>query len=309
MIRIHQRLAVRISLALTFVALPALGAVAWWIADGEAAEIEDLTVQKGRVAAMAGARAYQTVLENGIATGELKLNDLLNPTYEKIDFPGIKPPEDPRFHTKFDAYTDSHGIQGIEDQILASSPEFSYASGIDRYGYVPTPHKKFDEPPTGDPAHDRQVSRQKRKYNGEQLQAAKFISSDHEPTLVLPYTRDTGEMALDVAATIFVQGHPFGAFRVGVLRDGIIARQRVRIASLTGAFGVLALAMTTFIFLMLYRSIRPLENLAGRANMISMGEGTNEPIRSDRTDEIGQMAKSVNRLRASLAAAMKRLGE
>lgn len=307
MLRIHQRLAVRISLALTLVALPLLGVLAWWIVGGEAAEIEELTVQKGRVAAMAGARAYQAVLENGIASGELKLDDLLNPTYEKIEFP-VKI-EDPRFHTKFDGYTDTHGVQGIEDAILSSSSEFSYASGIDRYGYVPTPHKKFDEPPTGDSAHDRRVSRQKRKYNGEQLQAAKFISSEHEPTIVLPYVRDTGEVALDVAATIFVQGRPFGAFRIGILRDGIVARQHTRIASLTAAFGVLALTLTAFIFLMLHRSIRPLETLAEQANLISMGEGTNEPIRSDRTDEIGKMTKSVNRLRSSLASAMKRLGE
>ncbi len=307
MIRLHRRLSSRISLALTLVALPMLAGVALWVASDESVQIEELTIQKGKTAALAGARAYQAILEIGIASGEVKLDDLLHPTYEEIHY--AMKVEDPRFHTQFDTYTDSHGIQGIEDAILASNPEFSYASGIDRNGYVPTPHKKFDEPPNGISSHDRAVSRQKRKYNGEQLTAANFISSEHEPTLVLPYTRDTGESALDIAATIFVRGRPFGAFRVGVLRDGIVERQRARIRTLATAFGALALCLVAFIFLTLYRSILPLETLASRVDLISVGEGTSDPIRSERRDEIGQVTRAVNRLRQSLASAMQRLGE
>ena len=64
-----------------------------------------------------------------------------------------------------------------------------------------------------------------------------------------------------------------------------------------------------FIFVMLRRSMRPLEHLATLANEISTGEGLDKPIKPATTDEIGQMAKSLNRLRASLQAAMGRLGE
>jgi HAMP domain-containing protein len=74
-------------------------------------------------------------------------------------------------------------------------------------------------------------------------------------------------------------------------------------------FGFLAIVTVGFIFLMLRRSMRPLEHLAMLASQISTGEGLDQPIKPTTTDEIGQMAKSLNRLRASLQAAMGRLGE
>jgi HAMP domain-containing protein len=362
MIKLRHRLSIRIAAILSVAAIPVLALFAIWVARGESAEIEEITVQEGRIAATAGAAAYGAILDAGVASGEIKLEDLLNPTYEEIHYPGLPtcpignqaigkpgdpppPPclEDPRYRVcrspdpvrtaavvageatadagtgkargpspcepGFDSYTDRHGIQGIEDAILASHPAFLYASGIARGGYVPTPHKRYDETPTGNPVHDRAHSRQKRKYSGEQRDAADFISSQHEPTLVLPYARDTGDIALDVAATIFVGGRPFGAFRVGVARDGIVARQRVRMLTLVPIFGALALAMALFTFLLLRRSIRPLEDLTASANLISTGVGMDKDLRSARKDEIGMMTKSVNRLRSSLLAAMERLGE
>lgn len=327
---LRHQFSLRVSVALCLLTLPLLGVAAFWIAAGEGAElgriadaqageIEDLAVQNGKVAALSGARAYSAILEIGVATGELKLPDLLHPAYVEIQYPGIEV-DNPRFHTPFDAYTDSHGIQGIQDAILASSTDFRYASGIDRNGYVPTPITIQSEPPTGDPAHDKVHSLAKMKYNGEQLTAANFIGSRAQPTLVLPYTRPTGENVLDVAATIFVQGRPFGAFRVGVLRDRIAARQaaiRDRIATrqhdrtidLVVAFSALALALSAFILVAIRRSMRPLGDLARRADDISMGSDIGTAIRSDRRDEIGEVTRAVNRLRASMAAAMSRIGE
>jgi HAMP domain-containing protein len=361
MIKLRHRLSIKIAAILSVAAIPVLAAFALWVARGESIEIEELTVQEAKVAATAGAAAYGAILDAGVASGEIKLDDLLHPTYEEIHYPGLPtcpldnqtatrkagdpppPPclEDPRYRIcrspdparvaaapaseatpgtekpsnsspcepGFDAYTDRHGIQGIEDAILASYPAFLYASGIARGGYVPTPHKKLDEDPTGNPLHDRAHSRQKRKYSGEPRDASDFISSPHEPTQVLPYTRDTGDIALDVAATIFVGGRPFGAFRVGVARDGIVARQRARMLTLVPIFGALALAMALFTFLLLRRSIRPLEDLSALADLISTGVGMDKDLRSSRKDEIGRMTKSVNRLRSSLQAAMERLGE
>jgi HAMP domain-containing protein len=40
-----------------------------------------------------------------------------------------------------------------------------------------------------------------------------------------------------------------------------------------------------------------------------MGEKLDVPVKLAEVDEIGQMAKSIERLRASLKAAMSRLGE
>jgi len=127
--------------------------------------------------------------------------------------------------------------------------------------------------------------------------------------LVQNYLRDTGEAAWDVSAPIFVKGRHFGAFRVAVSKDSIAEHKRTLILELVGVFGFLSVITIGVIFLMLRRSMRPLEHLASLANEISTGEGLDRPIKPSSTDEIGMMAKSLNRLRASLQAAMGRLGE
>jgi HAMP domain-containing protein len=127
--------------------------------------------------------------------------------------------------------------------------------------------------------------------------------------LVQDYLRDTGESAWDVSSPIFVKGRHYGAFRVAVSRDSIAAHKRSLLLQLVVVFGFLTVITVGFIFFMLRRSMRPLEHLASLANEISTGEGLDRPIKPTSSDEIGLMAKSLNRLRASLQAAMGRLGE
>jgi HAMP domain-containing protein len=129
-----------------------------------------------------------------------------------------------------------------------------------------------------------------------------------EPTLVQAYQRDHGEQVWDVSSPIWVKGQHWGVFRIGVSRDSIAAHKRTLLFQLGAVFAFLAVVTIGFIFLMLRRSIRPLEDLANTANAISTGEGLETPIKANSVDEIGQMAKSLNRLRASLQAAMGRLG-
>ncbi|TMQ08395.1 MAG: HAMP domain-containing protein [Deltaproteobacteria bacterium] len=95
-------------------------------------------------------------------------------------------------------------------------------------------------------------------------------------------------------------------------RAGTSARSASRcelLLQLAIVFGFLSIVTIGFIFVMLRRSMRPLEHLASLANEISTGERLDQPIKPTSGDEIGQMAKSLNRLRASLQAAMGRLGE
>lgn len=81
------------------------------------------------------------------------------------------------------------------------------------------------------------------------------------------------------------------------------------ISALTIAFAILILVTGGIIFLMVKRSMQPLENLATTAMVISTGEQLDTPIKVNSTDEVGRMAKSLDRLRTSLKAAMERLGE
>lgn len=300
---IKRRLSLKVSIILALISIPPMIVAAYLLTARESASLEQLTINSGKVAAMSGAKMYGTILEAGIDSGVITIGDLFDPVYEEIK--GFDFGDNPRFHTKYDFYTD-HAVLGFEDKILESSPDFLYAVGGDLNGYTPTHDSKFQKPLTGDRAKDLFGNRTKRKFWTPMHQRA---AASLAPVLVQPYVRDTGEEAWDVSAPIFVRGRHFGAFRVAVSVDSIDAHQRSLMVELSIVFGFLALVTIGFIFAMLRRSMKPLEHLAMVANEISTGEGLDKPIKPMTTDEIGQMAKSLNRLRASLQAAMGRLGE
>jgi HAMP domain-containing protein len=300
---VKRKLSSKVSVVLTLITIPPMVAAAYLITERETDRLEELTINNGRVAAMSGARMYGTLLETGVDSGAFSLEDLMVPSYEEIK--GVESAGNPRFHTHYDTYTDRVVI-GFQDEILKSSPDFLYAVGGDLNGYTPTHDSKFQLPLTGDRARDLAGNRAKRKFWTPMHQAA---ANSLDPVLVQPYVRDTGEAAWDISSPIFVKGRHFGAFRVAVSIDSLAAHKRQLLAELGVVFGVLALITIGCIFIMLRRSMRPLEQLASTANQISIGEGLDQPIKPATTDEIGQMAKSLNRLRASLQAAMGRLGE
>jgi HAMP domain-containing protein len=300
---IRRRLSLKVSIILALITIPPMIAAAYLITAREAASLEQLTINNGKVAAMSGAEMYGTALEAGIDSGIMTIGDVFDPVYEELK--GFDFGDNPRFHTKYDFYTD-RVVLGFEDKILESSPDFLYAVGGDLNGYTPTHDSKFQQRLTGDRTKDLSGNRTKRKFWTAMHQKA---AANLEPVLVQPYLRDTGEAAWDVSSPIFVKGRHFGAFRVAVSVDSIAAHKRSLLVQLSVVFGFLAIVTIGFIFLMLRRSMKPLEHLAMVANEISTGEGLDKPIKPVTTDEIGQMAKSLNRLRASLQAAMGRLGE
>lgn len=297
---IREHLSVKISLQLVALAIPLLSVAVWRATVDERTAVEEMLLDRGRVAALSGAAAYSAVLESGVDSGALTLADLLDPHYEEIQFP--VPVEDKRYHTKFDHYTDTHGIQQIEDAVLASSREFIYASGIDVRGYVPTPHKKYAEEPTGDLVRDRAVSRAKRKYDQPlHLAAAGYLGN--EPTLVQDYHRDTGELVWDVAAPIYVKGKHFGAFRVGVVRGRVDVLTRALAIELARVLAVAVLLMGLAVFWVTRKSLHPLRELAVSAVSLSTTDDGSElrrKIRVTSSDEVGRIAKALDRMRLSM---------
>lgn len=306
----RTHLSLKLSLRVAAAAIPVLAIVAWMIVSEQRSTVEDLVLERGRIAARAGAQAYASILESGLRSGELKIADLIEPNYEEIVYSADLQIEEKRYHTKFDAYTDAHGIQEIQDAILASSSAFVYASGIDIRGYVPTPHKKYSEPPTGDWTQDRKVSRGKRKYNDPViLAAAGYMGA--APTLVQDYHRDTGELIWDVAAPIDVRGKHFGAFRVGVVRAQVRAWSDQLTRALAVLLGSTVMLLALVILIVSGRSLRPLVEIAGAATRLSTthdGAELRVPIRATSRDEVGQVAKALDRLRQSLLISWRRDG-
>jgi HAMP domain-containing protein len=300
---IKRKLSLKVSLILALITIPPMIVAAYLITARQTANLEELTINNGRIAAITGAEAYGAALEAGIDSGVISMNDLFDPVYEEIK--GYEWGENQRWHTRYDFYTDRVMVS-IQDKILQSSPDFLYAVGGDMNGYTPTHDSKFQHPLTGDKTKDLAGFRAKRKFWTPMHQAA---AKNVETTLVQAYLRDTGESAWDVSSPIFVKGRHFGAFRVAVSVASLDAHEHSLLLQLGLVFGLLSAMTIGFIFLMLRRSMRPLEELANMAAEISTGEGLETPIKPQSSDEIGQMAKSLNRLRASLQAAMGRLGE
>jgi nitrate/nitrite-specific signal transduction histidine kinase len=111
----------------------------------------------------------------------------------------------------------------------------------------------------------------------------------------------------DVSSPIYVKGKRWGGFRIGVSMERIEARKWTLILSLIGVFGVFALVTITTMFVVVQRAMRPVVALTHAAEQISLGEGLEAPIKSDAVDEIGQLTKTIDRLRVSMKAAMSRL--
>ena len=91
----------------------------------------------------------------------MTVGDVFDPVYEEIK--GFDFGDNPRFHTRYDFYTD-RVVLGFQDKILESSPDFLYAVGGDINGYTPTHNSKFQQPLTGDRTKDLSGNRTKRKF-------------------------------------------------------------------------------------------------------------------------------------------------
>jgi HAMP domain-containing protein len=300
---IKRKLSLKLSIALAVIIIPPMVAAAYFIAAQQTSNLEQLTLATAQIAAKSGGKAYALALESGIDSGLFTVGDLFDPVYEEIK--GFDFGENPRFHTKYDFYCD-RVVTGFQDEILDSSPDYLYAVGVDVNGYLPTHNGRFSAPLTGDRVKDLGGNRTKRKFdNPVGINAARNL----KPVLLQEYHRDVGDTVWDVSVPLYVKGQHYGAFRVAVSFAALAAHKRTLLLQLSALFGLLVIITVGFIFIMLRRSMKPLGRLAELANQISTGENLETPIKPGTTDEIGQMAKSMNRLRTSLQVAMSRLGE
>ncbi|CAM3845877.1 Sensory rhodopsin II transducer [Pseudomonas reidholzensis] len=153
-----------------------------------------------------GARAIGQRFEEDVARGVISLEALFDRRYQPIA--GMQPP---RFHTRFDQYTDTVLAQ-IQEPLLTRHEGMVYAIACTEHGYVPTHNAAFNLPLTGDPAHDTAHNRSKRKFDDR----TGVRCGNHQQRLLLQtYTRDTGELMHDLSVPVYVQGRHWGGLRLG----------------------------------------------------------------------------------------------
>ena len=299
---IRKSLSLKVSITLAAITLVLTTIAAVIIISRQAHSMEDLTMDKAKMSAQLGAKTYGRLLEDGIDNNHLTVQDVFDKNY--IEIKGYNWNGTPRYHTRYDSYTDNVMV-AFMDRFLASE-DIIGAVGADINGYVPTHNSKFMQMFTGDAAKDSSNNRSKRIFKDE---VAVTAGKSEQPVLTQAYHRDTGELTWDVSSPVYVKGKHWGCFRVIVSSAQIEKKRGELIWSLVAMFGAFSVITTAMIFSMLRRSIKPLVHLTHLADEISLGEGLENPIKTQSIDEVGMMTKAVDRLRASLKAAMARLGE
>ena len=99
-----------------------------------------------------------------------------------------------------------------------------------------------------------------------------------------------------------------GFVHLGIWRDVIAAEARMALLPMVAAIVVLLLGITAMFIVIARRLNRPLLDLVDQADRISRGDFT-VTLSSKRSDEIGDIARSIERLRASLYAVVRRLDQ
>jgi len=292
-------LKVSLKLALLVIALTAIAAVV--IVTSQTRQMEELTLEKAKVAATIGARQYGDFFDNAIDSGLATVADVFDRNY--LEIKGYDFKDKPKYHTRYDALTD-RAVLVFQDKFLEHE-DFTFAVGVDENGYLPTHNTRFQKPFTGDAEKDLAGNRTKRIFADPVGIAA---AKNKEPTLVQVYKRDTGETMWDVSAPVYVKGKHWGGFRVAVSMQRIEARQRQLLLTLVAIFGIFTLVSVGAIFLLVQIAMRPVVTLTEAAKQISLGEALEVPIKPETEDEIGQLTKTIDRLRLSMKAAMQRLG-
>jgi HAMP domain-containing protein len=298
----RSRLSVKISLTLAAVLVVLTAGAAAYITRHETRQMEELTLEKARVAASIGARQYGDVLDGAIDSGMLSVADVFDRQY--VEVKGYAWGAHPKFHTRYDSAIEP-AVLVFEDKFLEHD-DFVFAVGVDENGYLPTHNTRYQRPLTGVPEKDLTGNRSKRMFDDPVgIAAAKNL----EPSLLQVYARDTGETMWDVSSPIFVKGKHWGGFRVGVSMERIDARKRQLLLSLLVMFQIFAGVTIVTMFVVVRRAMRPIVALTRAADEISMGEALDTPLRSQSVDEIGALTKAIDRLRVSMKAAMGRLGQ
>jgi HAMP domain-containing protein len=267
----------------------------------ETKQLESLTLEKARTAAVLGARFYGAALNHAIDAGLITVADAFDRNYVPIK--GHDWGKNPRFHTRYDMVTDA-AVVVFQDKFL-DDQDFTFAIGVDENGYIPTHDTMFSQAPTGNPDRDVLNNNKAKADYEEGLKAAR----NTEGVLVQDYLRRrTGEWMWDVSAPIDVKGKHWGAFRVGVSKQRVAGLQRGLLLLLAGVFAAFFAITVGSMYLVVQQAMRPVVALTAAAEQISLGEALDVPIKPTTTDEIGRLTKQVDRLRASMKAAMNRLG-
>jgi methyl-accepting chemotaxis protein len=152
------------------------------------------------------AREASQLFEKWIATGTISEEKL----FSRLYYP-VANTDPVKYATDYDAQAD-RDFPAVQEKYLSKSGAMLFAIITDSNGYVPTHNRQFTQPLTGNRAVDLVSNRTKRIFGD----VTGFNSARNENRYLLQrYSRDTGEVALDLSVPIYVKGKHWGCVRLG----------------------------------------------------------------------------------------------
>ncbi len=156
------------------------------------------------------ARRISDAFEAGIASGEIRLEQLMDENYREI--PGTNPKQ---YLTDYVAFTDRI-LPAIQDPIQKSDPRIVFCVAWAKGGYLPTHNPNYRLPQGPDPVWNNANCRNRRLFDDR---AVKKVAANTKPFLLQTYRRDMGGghfvLMKDLSSPILVRGRHWGAFRMG----------------------------------------------------------------------------------------------
>jgi methyl-accepting chemotaxis protein len=148
--------------------------------------------------------------EEGLRTGEIRLDDLFDEAYRPIA--GTDPEQ---VLTRFTAFTDKV-LPAIQEPVLKRDGRIVFCAAVDRNGYLPTHNRIYSQPQGDDPAWNAANCRNRRIFNDRTGLAA---GRNRRKFLLQTYRRDMGNgtfvLMKDASVPIKIDGRHWGGLRIG----------------------------------------------------------------------------------------------
>ena len=158
-------------------------------------------------------RAIQAVIERGITSGEVSMDDVFDRDYRLIE--GTNPPQ---YDTRFCDFADRH-IQPILDRVKGSDDRLIGSAITDVNGYLPTHLTERSHVPGPDPVWNDAHCRNKRIFMDETTAAA--IVSE-KPAMLATYRMELGDKFIpvkNVFVPLWIKGRRWGNYELAYRDD------------------------------------------------------------------------------------------
>lgn len=293
---IAGRISTKVAVIVNCFLLLVIGAGTYFLVVQQRQKLENELLDKGKIQSIVGAKMVGKIMEEAIDNGVFSITDAFDTDYEQIgNF------EPPKFHTKYDFYTDK-AVLGIIDEFLQDE-SVVFAVPVDVNGYLPTHNTRYQQPITGDVDKDRVGNRTKRVFNDPVgLKAAANL----DPGFLQIYHRDTGKVMWDVSSPIYVKGKHWGGFRVGISLDVIEREKNNLMKSLLTLMGIVLLVSILVTHVAVNFALAPLKELTRVAQDLADAKNLEREITVTRKDEVGRLQEVLERLRLSMIVALKK---